>query len=280
MMNSVKFKPGLYFAIVFLVSYTLWFSGAYTSFQEANNGEHMFFLLPGLLTPFLVSLVMMLFSGQKDYKKEYVGRLVNLGRFRLDMLPAFLFILPVAVLISIAISTLFGGSSDQFQFSEDFSFSTGFVPVLVLLLLAATFEEMGWRGYAFDSLQSRYTIFTASLLFGILWSLWHLPLVFVKDSYQYEILHQNPGYALNFFVAIVPMGILSSWIWIKNRKSIIAAVLFHFFTNFWNEAFVMTQQTKCIETGVLTFIAIAIIVYDKDLFFARAHLVGRETQCK
>jgi hypothetical protein len=280
MMNSVKFKPGLYFAIVFLVSYTLWFAGAYTSFQEANNGAHMYFLLPGLLTPFLVSLVMILSSGRKDYKKEYVGRLFHPGRFRLNMLPALFFILPVAVLISIAVSTLFGGSSDQFLLSEEFSFSTGFVPVLVLLLLAATFEEMGWRGYAFDSLQSRYTIFTASLLFAVLWSLWHLPLVFVKDSYQYEIFHQNPGYALNFFFAIIPMGILSSWIWIKNRKSIIAAVLFHFFINFWNEAFAMTQQAKCIETGVLSLITIAIIVYDKDLFFSRSHLAGRETQCK
>jgi hypothetical protein len=38
------------------------------------------------------------------------------------------------------------------------------------------------------------------------------------------------------------------------------------------EALNITQTTKCIETGVLTLIAIAIIAYDRELFFSKAHL--------
>ena len=37
--------------------------------------------------------------------------------------------------------------------------------LLLLLLLAAGFEELGWRGYAFDSLRSRYSYLKAAVVF-------------------------------------------------------------------------------------------------------------------
>ena len=190
------------------------------------------------------------------------------------MLPAFLLIMPLSVLASIFLSLPFGGSVSQFQFAEGFSFSSGFVPVLLLLLLAASFEELGWRGYAFDSLQSRYTYFTASIIFSILWSLWHFPLIFVNNSYQYEIFHESIWFGVNFFVSIIPMGVIISWICIKNGKSVIAAILFHFIVNMSQEILAISQTTKCIETVVLAVVAAVIIVLDKELFFSKEHLPG------
>jgi membrane protease YdiL (CAAX protease family) len=151
-------------------------------------------------------------------------------------------------------------------------FSTGFVPVLLLLLLAATFEELGWRGYAFDSLEKRYTYFTASIIFSILWSLWHVPLSFVQDSYQYEIFQENIWYGLNFYVSIIPLGVIISWVCLKNQKSILAAILFHFIINMSQEALAITQQTKAIETVVLTVVAVLIVIIDRELFFSKKHL--------
>jgi membrane protease YdiL (CAAX protease family) len=205
-------------------------------------------------------------------KQDFLNRLLNPRLMRLDMLPAMLLLMPFAVLVSTLLSLLFGGSLEQLQLAEGFSFSSGFVPVLLLLIMAATFEELGWRGYAFDSLESRYTYLTASVIFGVLWSLWHFPLVFVHNSYQYEIFQENIWYGINFFVSIVPMGIIISWFCIKNGKSVIAAILFHFVINMSQEALNITQTTKCIETGVLALIAIAIIAYDRELFFSKAHL--------
>lgn len=191
------------------------------------------------------------------------------------MLPALILIMPLAVLVSGFLSLPFGGSISQFQFAEGFSFSTGFVPVLFILVLAAIFEELGWRGYAFDSLQSRYNYFTASIIFSILWSLWHFPLIFLNNSYQYEIFHENIWFGVNFFVSIIPMGVIISWFCIKNGKSVIAAILFHFIVNMSQEMLEITQITKCIETIVLTVIVVAIIVKDKEMFFSKEHLTGR-----
>lgn len=272
-----QFKPITYFSITFLVTFALWFAGAYASYQENGEGLYTALMLPGLLTPFIISVVMIFRSKNAGLKKEFFNRLTNLKLIQLKMLPAIFLIMPFAILVSIGISLPFGGSVSQLQLAEGFSFSAGAIPVLLLLLLAATFEELGWRGYAFDSLDSRYNFFTASLLFSVLWSLWHFPLIFVQDSYQYEILHQNIWYAVNFFVSIIPMGVIISWMCIKNNKSVPAAILFHFVINMSQEALAMTQTTKCIETAVLFVIAAAIIAYDKELFLSKTRLTGKST---
>lgn len=233
----------------------------------------MLFMLPGLMAPFLISLVMIFTSKNSDLNKDFVNRLINIRLIRLKMLPTLLLIMPLTVLVSIALSLPFGGSFSQFQFAEGFSFSSGFVPVLLLLLLAAGFEELGWRGYAFDSLQSRYTYFKASVVFSILWSLWHFPLIFVNNSYQYEIFHQNIWFGVNFFISIIPMGVIISWMCIKNGKSVLSAILFHFVINLSQEILAITQITKCIETVVLIVVVAIIIVLEKDMLFSKEHLI-------
>jgi uncharacterized protein len=209
MNKAHQYRPMLYFSVTFLATFALWFAGAYASFQGDKSGLYMLLMLPGLMAPFLISLVMIFTSKNSDLIKDFVNRLINPKLIQPKVLPAFILIMPLSVLVSIVLSLPFGGSLSQFQLAEGFSFSSGFVPVLLLLLLAATFEELGWRGYVFDSLQSRTTYFTASLIFGVLWSLWHFPLIFVNHSYQYEIFHENIWYGVNFFVSIVLWALLS-----------------------------------------------------------------------
>ncbi|RPJ69426.1 MAG: CPBP family intramembrane metalloprotease, partial [Alphaproteobacteria bacterium] len=231
MIPDYRYRPRVYFVATFIVTYTLWFAGAYLSFQEDKSGLYMLVMLPGLMAPFLISLFIIFTSKNSDLKKDFLNRLINLRLIQPKVLPAFVLIMPLTILASIILSLPFGGSTSQFQLADGFSFSTGFVPVLLLLFLAASFEELGWRGYAFDSLQSKYTYFTASIIFSILWSLWHFPLIFVNNSYQYEIFHENLWFGVNFFVSIIPMGVIISWICIKNGKSVLAAILFHFIIN-------------------------------------------------
>ena len=272
MISNYKYNPKVYFLITFIVTYVLWFAGAYVSYQDDKNLLYVLFMLPGLMTPFLVSVVMIMRSKNSELKKDFFNRLINPRLIQIKMLPAFLFLMPLSVLISIVLSLFFGGSISQFQLAEGFSFSTGIVPVLLLLVLAASFEELGWRGYAFDSLQSRFNLFTASIIFSILWSLWHFPLIFVKNSYQFEIFQESIWFGMNFFVSIIPMGVIISWMCIKNRKSVIVAILFHFIVNMSQEMLAMSQTTKCIETVVLTVVAAVIVILDRKMFFSQRHI--------
>ncbi len=269
MILKTNYNPVKFFTAAFLSTFVLWTTGAF--FRNRETGSFfMIFLITGLMAPFIVSLIMTFSSKDRRMKKVFINRLFNLKLINVKMLPLFFLIMPVSVLISISISLLFGGSPDQFRPADGFSFSTGAVPVLTILLLAALFEELGWRGYAFDSLESRFSTFKASLYFSILWSFWHFPLAFVKDSYQYEIFQDSFIYGINFFLSIIPMGFIISWICIKNRKSVFAAVLFHFIVNMSQEILELTQAAKCIQTFVLTGFTVLIIFYDRKLFFNKS----------
>ena len=268
MIPNYKYNPKVYFITTFIATYAFWFAGAYVSFQDDKNGLYMLFMLPGMMAPFVISVVMIMTSKNSELKKDFLNRLTNPRLIQPKMLPAIILIMPLSMLASIVLSLPFGGTISQFQFAEEFSFSSGFIPVLLLLLLAASFEELGWRGYAFDSVQSRYNLFTASIIFSIIWSLWHLPLIFVNNSYQYKVFQESIWFGVNFFVSIIPMGMIISWVCIKNRKSVIAAILFHFIVNMSQEILAMSQTTKCIETMVLTIVAAVIVVLDKTMLFS------------
>ncbi len=261
------YKPRLYFGTTFMATSLLWGLGALMSFSEIYSPYYILAMLLGLISPFVISLAFLVGPTGRELTPDFRKRLFDLRLLRPATFPFLVLIMPVAVLISALLSLLVGEPVTQFQPASGFTFSSGVIPVLLLIFLASFFEELGWRSYAFDSLESRFNFFTASLIFGLLWSLWYLPLFFVKGSYQFEILRQSPLYALNFLVSIVPLGVLVSWIWVKNRKSIPAAILFHFIVNLSQETLAISQVTKMIETVVLILVVAALVYSDREFFF-------------
>jgi membrane protease YdiL (CAAX protease family) len=69
--------------------------------------------------------------------------------------------------------------------SADWStFAAGPAAFLLIGAVFGALEEPGWRGYAQEALQRRLPVLTASLVVGLFWALWHLPLFFVAGTYQ------------------------------------------------------------------------------------------------
>ena len=144
-------------------------------------------------------------------------------------------------------------------------------PLVSLLIpfLAPALEELGWSGYGIDSLRSRFNLFTTSALFGLAWSLWHLPLFFINGYYHYNILNENIVYALNFFVSVIPMTFITNWLYFKNNRSIIVAIVFHVVVVISSEIFMVTNQTKCLVTVLITLFTVELLIRDKDFFFGK-----------
>ncbi|NMB56253.1 MAG: CPBP family intramembrane metalloprotease [Leptolinea sp.] len=266
-MKPIIYKPTRFFFIIYLVTYISWFIAAYISYQPDGEALYTPFMLPGLVAPFLTALWMIRSSHSKEMWKQFTGRLFNLHLINLTGFLPSLLIIPAAILISTFISIALGGDPHQLQFSEGFSFSIGLLPSLLVLVLAASFEELGWRSYAMDSLHSTRSYFPASLIFALLWAGWHLPLFFINGTYQNLIALENIWYAVNFVVSTIPMAIIISWICRLNRGSIAAAILFHFFINLSQEALQITQGTKCIETAIISLIAVIVVLSNKTMFF-------------
>jgi membrane protease YdiL (CAAX protease family) len=79
-------------------------------------------------------------------------------------------------------------------------------------------------------------------------------------------------YMINFFVSVIPMGFVTTWVYVKNGRSMLASILFHLFVNFIQEKVAMTQNTKCIETLMVTVAAIIIVLTNRDMFFEKRHI--------
>jgi len=82
-------------------------------------------------------------------------------------------------------------------------------------------EEIGWRGYALPGLAERFGLARASLLLGLIWALWHLPLFFVRwaDTYGQSF----PLFALQ----VVALSVAFAWLWAKTNQSLLLPMLLH-----------------------------------------------------
>lgn len=95
--------------------------------------------------------------------------------------------------------------------------------LMVLLTGGPLQEEFGWRGYALDRLQARHNALVSSIILGLLWWLWHLPLALIPGKFMVN------GLPLFFMLAvvIVLMTVLFTWIYNNTGRSLLAALLFH-----------------------------------------------------
>jgi len=82
-----------------------------------------------------------------------------------------------------------------------------FIPYLFfMILLGGGQEEFGWRGYALPILESKFGIWSANIILGIIHAFWHLPLWFITGSSQ---TYMNFG---GFVLLIVGYSFILSWI--------------------------------------------------------------------
>jgi uncharacterized protein len=57
--------------------------------------------------------------------------------------------------------------------------------LVVLFITDGVGEELAWRGFALPRLLASYNALVASLILGVLWALWHLPLVWTEVAPLY-----------------------------------------------------------------------------------------------
>jgi len=258
--KQYAYKPWKFYALTMLATWVAWFLAAYFSYQTGKEPIMILLTITGSVAPFVVGLFMVYGSGSAALKRDFLIRLLQVNRVGLRHFPTILLLLPVSLLVAVAISVLFGKSTTQFMLVSELS--------LLIPILAPTFEEIGWRGYGVDSLRSRYNLLTASLLFALLWALWHVPLFFINTYYQNELWKMGIPYVLNFLVSLVPFTIIVNWLYYRANRSILAAILFHVVAVVSPEAFRVEESTKFIQTGILVVIAVSIVAKDLAFFTA------------
>ena len=271
-MEQYKYRPIRFYSICFASTWLFWITAAIISRKPNENGLSVLLMLLGLIAPSVAAVTTVLTSGSKALKQDLKRKLVGFYRIHpLNILTA-VFLFAAVVAISILLSTMFGGSLKQFSFTEDFSFSIGGTSALMTILLASVIEEMAWRGYGEDAVGSYFPWFTESVIFGSVWALWHLPLFWIKGTYHYGLKELGIVYVLNFLISVIPMNFLTTWVYVKNNRSMLACIILHLFVNTMQEKIAMTPQTKCLETIVIIIAALFIVLTNKDMFFEKEHI--------
>ena len=263
------YRPVLFFICAYFFTWIFWIPAIFVS--ETIGSVLM---LIGLIAPASVSTIFVLVSGNSELKRDLKDKII--GFYKVKWINVFLAVVVFALIVvfSILLSLLFGQSLNQFSFTEDFSFTgVGIGTAFVTITLASIIEEVGWKGYCEDSIGQYMNWFWESLLFGALWSLWHLPLIFIQGTYQAGLM-VNPLYVINFFISGIPLGYIITWVYLVSDRSILACMIFHLFVNFMQEKIAMTPETKCLETIVVIIATVIIVMCNKKMFFETDH-VGR-----
>ncbi|WP_410812721.1 CPBP family intramembrane glutamic endopeptidase [Micromonospora sp. 067-2] len=106
-------------------------------------------------------------------------------------------------------------------------------PLLIGLVIAmfldggAVFEENGWRGFALPLLQTRYGPLLGSIVLGLMWTAWHLPV-------KFDLVGYGPG-ALSIVAVLtakfVALTVLMTWFFNRIGGATILAVAMHGLSN-------------------------------------------------
>jgi uncharacterized protein len=130
--------------------------------------------------------------------------------------------------------------------------------ILPLLILGPLSEELGWRGYALDRLQTKWNALTSSLIVGLGWGLWHAPLFAMVGTSQHELALPYIGFVVNLMV----LSILFTWLHNNTAGSIWTAIFFHWMYTYSGQVVAsgVTRSTLYNWMEYLPYLIIAIIV--------------------
>lgn len=97
----------------------------------------------------------------------------------------------------------------------------------LLSCLVNPWEEVGWRGFALKRLQARHSVFTASLLVGSLWGIWHMPLFFVNQGPI--SMTMTPFWP--WFIGILGWSFVMTWLYNGTAHNLLICSVCHVASN-------------------------------------------------
>lgn len=215
--TSVPFRKQLlvYFGFTFLFTWGIWLTLAIFRLDSPIYKV-------GTFAPTIVALLLTWSqrggSGVKALLQKLLIWRVHVGWYLFS-----LFVTVPIVLAAIWIHVWLGGVKPQFNDpSQIYLIIPAFLYVFFFSVLG---EEIGWRGYALPRLLENTSGLNASLILGLIWGLWHLPLFWMAGNFHSQI----PLTA--FLLQVVAASIVYTWMYVNTDGSLLLPHLFHAASN-------------------------------------------------
>jgi hypothetical protein len=137
-----------------------------------------------------------------------------------------------------AVAALHAGFGWTGEFAQPDALRASLASLVPLFLLFALTdglgEEPGWRGFALPRLLEPTSRLNASLLIGVVWAVYHLPLFWTAGSAKYG----EPFLIL--LVELPAMSVLYTWVFQHTAGSALLAILFHASGSAWFSVFTVS----------------------------------------
>jgi membrane protease YdiL (CAAX protease family) len=268
-----KNSPWPYFVLALGWSWLFWIPVAVTGL-DVSESPGIILLAIGILGPAASAIILTYLLGDKQERRDYWERLIGFERIGLRWYAIALLIPPFYSALAILQGLLIDGSMPPLDTAVGYMTNPWrIIPFAILILSYGPLpEEMGWRGYALDRLQRRWNALASSLVLGVIWSIWHMPLFFMRGTLMSDVF---PLWSSRFWIAMGP-GILSgavlmTWVYNNTGRSTLAAVLLHFMMNFTGEFLRLPGGLKNDQFLWQILIAVAVI-----MIYGPATLTGRD----
>jgi membrane protease YdiL (CAAX protease family) len=212
-----------YFALTYAISWPLWLLS-----RLASGTLGTVLLVIGGFGPLLAAAITIRYSG--DSLAEWLRKII---RWRVPV-RFYAYALGLPVLIMTAMNAMLAALGQQL----DVSLIPGRIAAYVqtLLITAVIFggqEEPGWRGFALPVLEQRHAPLVATLILGLGWGVWHIPLY-------------GP---LGF---VVPLVLAFFYSWLYNRtQSVLLCILLHASFTAAQDHLLLTADSRIVDAVLL-----------------------------
>jgi membrane protease YdiL (CAAX protease family) len=200
---------------------------------DPYQGAGMALLILGGCSPTFVGLIMAMATFGKEERISYLRRIIKPGRIKTVWWLFILLVFPVFFAAGIGINMMLGGTlPGMVNAKAILNNPVSFFPLLLLSFMSGPFsEELGWRGYALDKLLDRFGFVRGSLLLGLLWGIWHLPLYLMPQTWHGQMGFGLTGFWM-FLLMSAGLSFVMSHVYLSTRRSILAAIMLHLMSNF------------------------------------------------
>lgn len=126
---------------------------------------------------------------------------------------------------------------------------------IAALIMFPIGEEVGWRGLAQPRLQARHGPVVASVVLGVLWALWHIPMFLMVGA-------APRTFALGLAM-LIPGSFMFTWMYNHTRGSLLVAILLHMGVHLSNPNLALPDTAPLVVyTLALAVFAVGIVVAD------------------
>jgi hypothetical protein len=248
----------VYFALAFVLAWVFWVPAALSE-QGAVGGSPPTALLVVLGT-FAPSVAAVLVAARKGGAgaRSLLGQLLR-WRVGPGWYAVALFGPAALMLVAIGLHVALGGAVPDFPEPSRWPLVAVNL-VLVLLVGGPLGEELGWRGFALPRLQARHGALRASVVLGVVWALWHLPLFAVPGAPQGQVPF------LLFVAQAVALSVFFAWAYNGSAGSLPIVLLLHASVNTWAGALrILPEATGSLlpwilATALACLVAVALVL--------------------